>query len=366
MKMGNTMEVAVLGGGHGCYAAAAELSELGHNVRFWRRDASAFGPVLESGCITLRDYKGTRDVRIARPTTSLAEAIKSAEAIVIPLPATAHERLAETLAPLLEEGQIVFLPPGSFGSYIFLRALRNVGNQADVSVAETGTLPYLARKHSVNEVVVSAYAKRLPTGVFPARNSSHAFSRLKRLYPAIEEIEDGLSAALMNAGPIIHPPLIMMNAGPLEHFGQWDIHNEGTQPSIRRVTDALDAERIALRERLDYRPPHFPLSDHYAKEGPEWMYGRGAHDKLTASADWRERIDLTRHRYMLEDTRIGLSLLVSIGRWARVSTPVAEGFLTIASAITGRNLYTEGRTLENLDLSSLSRNQMMDLLQNGI
>jgi opine dehydrogenase len=69
---------------------------------------------------------------------------------------------------------------------------------------------------------------------------------------------------------------------------------------------------------------------------------------------------------MLEDTRIGLSLLVSIGRWARVSTPVAEGFLTIASAITGRNLYTEGRTLENLDLSSLSRNQMMDLLQNGI
>ena len=49
-------------------------------------------------------------------------------------------------------------------------------------------------------------------------------------------------------GPIIHPPLIVMNAGPIEHFERWDIHKEGTQAAIRRVTDALDAERIAVRE----------------------------------------------------------------------------------------------------------------------
>ena len=29
------MEIAVLGGGHGCYAAAADLSEKGHHTRFW-------------------------------------------------------------------------------------------------------------------------------------------------------------------------------------------------------------------------------------------------------------------------------------------------------------------------------------------
>lgn len=360
------MEVAVIGGGHGCYAAAAELSERGHNVRFWRRDALALAPALESSCITLRDYKGKREVRIARPTTSLTEAIQGAKAIVIPLPATTHEALAEALAPLLEEGQVVYLPPGSFGSYIFLKALRKAGNKADLSVAETGTLPYLARKHGPREVVVSAYAKHLPTGVFPARNSAPALACLKLLYPAIEAIEDALSAALMNAGPIIHPPLIMMNAGPLEHFERWDIHNEGTTPSIRRVTNALDGERIDLREALGYRAPHFPLADHYARDGAEWMYGRTAHDKLTDSGDWREKIDLTSHRYMLEDTGIGLSLLVSIGRWAGVPTPVADGFLAIASAITGQNLYARGRTFEGLGLSDLSRHQMTDLLQKGL
>lgn len=69
------------------------------------------------------------------------------------------------------------------------------------------------------------------------------------------------------------------------------------------------------------------------------MYGRGAHGKLTDSGDWREDINLTTHRYMLEDTRLGLSFLVSVGRWAGVATPVAEGLLNIASTVTGNNLY---------------------------
>ena len=49
------------------------------------------------------------------------------------------------------------------------------------------------------------------------------------------------------------------------------------------------------------------------------MYGRGAHDRLTDSGDWRERIVLTAHRYMLEDTRIGLSFLISVGELAGVT-----------------------------------------------
>ena len=70
---------------------------------------------------------------------------------------------------------------------------------------------------------------------------------------------------------------------------------------------------------------------------------------------------------MLEDTRLGLSFLVSTGRWAGVPhAPVAQGLLALASA-TGRDLhlYAEGRTLENLGLSALSRADMRALLQEG-
>jgi len=359
------MRVAVLGGGHGCYAAAVEMAERGHEIWFWRRDAEALAPVVASGSIRVCDHKGERDVRIDHPTTSLAEAIAAAEAVIIPLPATAQDDLALACAPHWKDGQVVFVPPGTLGSLVFHQATRAAGNSADVSFAETGTLPYLVRKHGPRDIVVSAYATRLPTGIFPARNSRTALALLEQLFPAIEPVEDIFSAALMNAGAIIHAPLIIMNAGPLEHFPAWDIHNEGTQPSVRAVTTALDHERIAIRETLSYRAPHFPLADHYAVDGDEWMYGRAAHEKLTDSGDWREKIDLRTHRYMLEDTRLGLSLIVSAGRWAGQPTPVAAGLLAVASAIVGRDLFAEGRTLERFGLASMSREALVAFLTEG-
>ncbi|MCP5179966.1 MAG: NAD/NADP octopine/nopaline dehydrogenase family protein [Pseudomonadales bacterium] len=358
------MDIAVIGGGHGCYAAAAQLSENGHRVRLWRRDGDALAPVREHG-IHVRDYRGARNVAIAVVTDDLATAMRGAALIVAPLPATTHEALAPLMAPCFEDDQVVFLPPGTFGSVLFARAIRAAGNPARVCFGETGTLPYLTRKHGPREIVISGYGKRLPTGIWPSARSEFALAVIREAYPAIEPIEDALSGALMNAGPIIHPPLILMNAGPLQHFPHWDIHNEGTQPAIRAVTDALDAERMAIREAFGYRAPHFPLAHHYAKEGEEWMYGRGAHDRLTDSGDWREHIDLYTHRYMLEDTRLGLSLLVSAGRYNGTPTPVASGLLAIASAAVGRDLYSEGRTFESLGLNALSREALSDLLARG-
>ena len=359
------MKIAVLGGGHGSYAAAAELSEQGHEVRFWRRDGTAFASVLSSKTVKIKDYKGERSVPISGPTTKIAEAISGAELIIIPLPAIAHDALAKQTANLWQEGQVVFLTPGTFGSYIFLKAMREAGNAANVTFAETGTLPYLARKRGDDFVVVSGYAKRLPTGCIPARNSAAAFDIIKQAYPAIEPIEDALSGALMNGGPIIHPPLIMMNVGALEHFEKWDIHNEGTTPSIRRVQDALDGERIAIREALGYHAPHFPLADHYAQEGDEWMYGRAAHEMIMDSGDWREDIDPRDHRYVLEDIGLGLSFLISMGRWAEVPTPVAAGLLALSSTVSDRDFYGAGRTLESLGLDRLKADQMIDLLRDG-
>jgi opine dehydrogenase len=258
------------------------------------------------------------------------------------------------------------LPPGTFGSVVFAQAANDAGNRAKVAFAETGTLPWLTRKHGPFEVAITIRAKRLPTGVFPTRLADNAVKVVGRAFPGvIEPCGDALSATLMNAGPIIHPPLIVMNASPLEHFARWDIHKEGTQAAVRRVTDALDAERIAIRQALGYSPPHFPLANHYAHEGEEWMYGRGSHDKLTDSGDWRERIVLTEHRYMLEDVRIGLSFLTSIGKLAGVPTPLAGAFLAVGSAICGEDFMRTGRTLPSLGLGHLDRAGLAQLLAEG-
>src|SRR3990170_351870 len=138
------MRIAVLGGGHGAYAAAADLSEQGHEVRFWRRDATALRSLQESGAITLIDAAGTRRVRIAKVAADPGAAVAGAKLIVVAAPATAQEDIARAMAPHLVPGQVVFLPPGTFGSYVMGRIAHASGSRA--AFAEAGTLPYLARK----------------------------------------------------------------------------------------------------------------------------------------------------------------------------------------------------------------------------
>ncbi|MGY3549329.1 opine dehydrogenase [Bradyrhizobium sp. USDA 4472] len=361
------MKIAVLGGGNGSFAAAGDFALSGHEVRLWRRDAEQVEAHRAAGSrILVKDHNGRHDVKLRLVTTDIAEAVNGVELILCPAPAFAQSDIARLLAPHLQDGQVVFLPPATFGSLIFAQAARDAGNRAKVSFAETGTLPWLTRKHGPFEVAITIRAKRLPVGVFPLDQAAHALEVIGRAFPeVIEPCGDALSGALMNAGCIIHPPLIVMNAGPIEHFERWDIHKEGTQASIRRVTDALDAERIAVRTALGYGAPHFPLAHHYATEGEIWMYGRGSHDRLTDSGDWRERLVLTEHRYMLEDLRLGLSLLVSVARLAGVATPLANAFLAIGGAICGDDFAQGGRTLETLGLGKLQKAELQTLLRVG-
>ncbi len=360
------MEIAVLGGGNGSAAAAVDLMAQRHGVRLWRRNAAGIAALRARGNrLTLKDHTGSAEITISTVTDDIGEAVRGAALIVCPTPATAQPDIARALAPHLADGQVVFLPPGSFGSVLMMQVAREAGMTADVTFAEAGTLPYLTRWHGDDTVAITTRATRLPTGVFPRRNADHAFSVIRAAYPSVEDCGDGLSGALMNAGPIIHPPLILMNAGPIEHFDHWDIHNEGTQPAIRRVTTRLDAERMALREALGYGAPHFPLADHYTPDGDEWMYGNAAHEKLTDSGDWRENLVLTEHRYMREDVACGLAFLVSVADWAGIPAPTARGLLAVASAICDTDFTQTGRTLGSMGLAGLSRDQMRDLLDKG-
>lgn len=361
------MKIAVLGGGNGSFAAAGDLALAGHDVRLWRRDAEAVALHRAAGSrILVKDSNGRHDVKLAHVTTDIADAVRDAELVLCPAPAFAQNDIAENLAPHLRDGQVVFLPPATFGSMIFAKATRDAGNRAKVSFAETGTLPWLTRKHGAFEVAITVRAKRLPLGVFPLSQAGRALEVIGAVFPGvIEPCGDALSAALMNAGPIIHPPLIVMNAGPIEHFERWDIHKEGTQPAIRRTTDALDAERVAVREALGYGAPHFPLAHHYAKEGEIWMYGRDSHDRLTDSGDWRERLVLTEHRYMREDLRLGLSFLTSVAELAGVETPLANAFLAIGGAICREDFRKTGRTLASIGLGNLDCAELQTLLRQG-
>jgi len=94
------------------------------------------------------------------------------------------------------------------------------------------------------------------------------------------------------------------------------------------------------------------------------MYG-DAHKKLVKSGDWRERIDLYTHRYVTEDTELGLAFLASAARFAGVEAAIAHGLLAIVGGFLGRELRRGPRTFESLGLAAMDREALRRRLIDG-
>jgi opine dehydrogenase len=358
------MNVAVLGGGNGGYATAADLALSGHAVRFWRRAEAELADIRRAGAITLAGDGRAGKARLAAVTTDLGEALSGAEVVVAALPATSHEDLARGLAPHLTERQVVLLAPGTFGSYVVAREIERAGGRLPLAFAETGTLPYLARKTGPTEVKAPVRAANLPTGVFPAGRARAALERLAALFPAVRPCTDALDAALTNAGPVIHPPLVLVNAGAIDR-GRFDIHAAGTTSSARRLIDAVDGERIAARRGWGYAAPDYEQATYFEEaRAADGLYGAGARAKLTASGLWNETLTFE-HRYVQEDVVLGLSLLESAARSVSVDSPAISGLLLVFGALLGRRLSGGGRDLTYLGLGDLLVREVRGLLQDG-
>jgi opine dehydrogenase len=357
------MNIAVLGGSNGAFATAADLALAGHRVRLWRRAETELAAVREAGGITLVADGRHGPARLDRATADLGEALDGAELVIAPLPATTHDDLAKRLGSLLTERQIVLLTPGTFGTFAMAREIARAGGRFPLAFAETGTLPYLARKTGPAEVKVAVRAANLPTGVFPAAHTETVLARLSTLFP-VRGCVDALDAALTNAGPIIHPPLVLLNAGAIDR-GRFDIHAEGTTASVRRLIDAVDGERLAARRGWGYPPPHYEMATYYDESlAANGLYGAGAQAKVVASGLWSEGLSFE-HRYVTEDAARGLSFFESAARTATVASPATTGLLLLFGVLLAREFSGRGRALEALGLGDLALREIRTLLHVG-
>ena len=336
----------MLGGGHGALAAAADLALRGFRVRLALRNRERFAQLFEIGRLSLSGAAGEGTAELALVTDDPADAVRGAELVLVPLPATAQRALAERLVGALEPGQVLVLMPGNLGSLVMSDLLPGA------VFAETATLPYGARQRGPAAVGTALRARHLPAGVRPREETGRVLGLLQGAYPEAEPVEDVLASALLNSNGSLHGPLVLLNAGPIDRLREYDIHVEGTTPGVLRVIEAVDAERISLRETLGYGPPHWPLLDYY--RDADWFYGPGAFSGVQRRSVWREKIDFG-HRYLAEDVACGLALWASLGRAAGCPLPLTEAFLRLAHALTGVDYYATGRTLESvgLDLAGL-------------
>ena len=159
--------VAILGAGHGGFAAAADLAArlLG---RLQARNADRLGRARA------RRHRGARCRAglCADPTytTDVKEAVSGADLIMLVVPSVAHEPYARALAPLLDGSQPIFLNPGHTGGGLhFLHELRKAGYTGPFKICETVSLTYVTRMEGPATVGIYSYIKHLGFGALPGK-----------------------------------------------------------------------------------------------------------------------------------------------------------------------------------------------------
>ncbi|OGP76107.1 MAG: hypothetical protein A2W09_04695 [Deltaproteobacteria bacterium RBG_16_50_11] len=371
--------VAILGGGNGGHAAAADLSLAGFKVNFFElpQFAESFERVLRTKEVRIEGVSRDGIARLNLATTHIQQAIQEVEIIFVITPAFGHRIMAEACAPHVQDGQTIVVMPGSGGSLEFAKIFKEKKVKKEITFAETCTLPYGARLKGPGHVSVLIYAVTLPTGVFPSRKTKEVIPKLKRFYPVITPAKDVLEAAVNNPNPIVHPAATLLSATRIEHSkGEFYLYAEGMTPSVGRTFESLNAERLALCKTMGYKLYHWDnLEFKYYNLGETEEECR--HRILNTSMDaafGKDGIyagikmkgpENLKDRFVTEDVPYGMVLLSTLGNLLGIPTPTHDAVIQLASVINRTNYWKMGRGISELGLSKLNKKGLKKFLHDG-
>ena len=361
--------VAVLGAGHGGFAAAADLGKRGYSVRLHARRAERLAPLRAQGGIEVRGIaQGLVPVDLM--TTDVAEAVRGADLIMLVVPSIAHEYYAQALAGLIDGSQPIFINPGHTGGGLhFLNELRNAGYRGPVRTCETVTLTYITRMEGPAVVNIYSYTKQLRFAALPGKHAAELYALIKPLYPEIVQASSVIETALSNLNAVFHPEGMIMNAGWIQHTnGNFLFYREGFSDAVGRVTAAVDAERMAVAKALGI--PAKPFIDVFYEAGLTTKAARDSGDIARACQESEPNKTIKSppsldHRYMHEDVGYGLVPISALGRLAGVPTPIIDALVAIGGVAVGIDYAREGLTLEKLGIAGKSPSELLKFVEEG-
>jgi opine dehydrogenase len=185
----------------------------------------------------------------------MAEALQDTQMIMVVVPSSAHVDIAKTAAPFLKSGQIVILHPGrTCGALEFAKVLRDERCTADVTIAEAETFIYASRSDGPAQARIFRIKEAVPLAALPAYRTQCVLEAICHAYPQYIDGINVLHTGLNNMGAIFHPALTILNTGWIEHtHGDYQFYIDGATPSVARVLEVLDRERVTVASSLGIR-----------------------------------------------------------------------------------------------------------------
>lgn len=365
--MTKNINFTVIGAGHGGKAMAAHLGLMGFPVTLYNRTPERIAAIKELHGIDLTSYEGgPRGVgKIDRVTSNMAEALENAELIMVVVPSSAHADIANAAAPYLKDGQIVVLHPGrTCGAIEFAKILRDQKCEADVIISEAETFIYASRSDGPAQAKIFRIKEAIPLAALPATRTPRVLDMIHEAYPEFIDGGNVLQTGLNNMGAIFHPALTILNTGWIEStHGDYQFYIDGVTPSVAKILEALDRERVTVASSLGIR----------ARTAMEWL-------KLSYDAtgeDLNEAIHnqpgyygikappTLNHRYIFEDVPMSLVPIASLGQRYGVSVRAMDSIIRLSSIIHRTDYWRRGRTIEKLGIDNLSVGELTAYVTEG-
>ena len=356
------VKYAVLGGGNGGQCIAAYLTLKGYETSIYDRYANVINPIKEKGGIELTGVSLNGFANIGTITTDIGEAIDGADAILVVLPAFAHAYIAQELAPLLKDNQIILLCPGSSGGVLeFRKILQDQGCKADIKIGETSSLFYASRaKDGVANI--GEVKKNLMISALPSEDADYIIEFLKDVYPDLIKVDNILYTYLCNLNAIIHPiPMILSTSWIEATGGDFRFYLDSITPTVGKMVEKIDAERLAIGKALGMKLKS-------TRESLESYYGASGDSIYEAvrTVEGYKTIMVPpnlQSRFLLEDVPMGLVPMTELAKLVGVETPIMDTVIHMASILVDRDLKAEGRTLERLGISHMNVQELREYVR---
>ena len=340
--------ITVIGGGSTGYAAAAYFTSKGFDVCLC--DNEHFSQVLEdvkaAGGILMRGCAGRGIYAPATITTDFQAALKSAELIMVCVPATRQEEIAKAIVPFVSAGQNILLSPGNLGSFCFRRVFNEYGLNADdniIAELEGNLCP--CRISGTAEVTIGLPIRKKRVAALPGHLTDKFISFADGVLDFIAN-RNVFEGALLSDNYVLHIGTTLLSSAKIEELADdFVLFQHGLSDAAIHCTEAIRKERATLVEQFGLQErdsaTEFFMELRDWRHHPEYSVFR----TLTGP-------DSLSHRYIAEDCWACGALALSCAERLHIAMPTLRAVIQLSSAINGVDYAAEGRNLENLGFPS--------------